>query len=73
MSLKQKQYPQAEEASQKALKLRADSYTANLNLLILYQRIGSPKAEEQAKRFEKVKEERAQRAREFLRGIRVEP
>jgi tetratricopeptide (TPR) repeat protein len=71
--LKQKQYPQAEEALQKALKLRADSYTANLNLLILYQRIGSPKAEEQAKRFEQVKEERAQRAREFLRGIRVEP
>jgi tetratricopeptide (TPR) repeat protein len=71
--LKQKLYPQAEEALQKALKLRDNSYAANLNLLILYQRTGSPKADEQAKRFERVKQEQAQRAREFLRGIRVEP
>jgi tetratricopeptide (TPR) repeat protein len=71
--LKQKQYPQAEQALQKALKLRPDSYTANLNLLILYQRTGNPKAEEQAKRFEQIKQARAQRAREFLRTVRVEP
>jgi tetratricopeptide (TPR) repeat protein len=71
--LKKKEYPQAEEALQKALKLSPDSYTANLNLMILYQRIGSPGAEEQAKRFEQIKKERAQRAKEFLRAIRVEP
>jgi len=71
--LKQKEYPQAEEALQKALKFRPDSYTANLNLMILYQRIGSPRAEEQAKRFEQIKKERAQRAKELLRAIRVEP
>jgi tetratricopeptide (TPR) repeat protein len=71
--LKQKEYPQAEEALQKALKFRPDSYTANLNLMILYQRIGSPRAEEQAKRVEQVKKERAQRAKELLRAIRVEP
>jgi tetratricopeptide (TPR) repeat protein len=71
--LKQKEYPQAEEALQKALKLSPDSYTANLNLMILYQRTGSARADEQAKRFEQVKKERAQRAKEFLRAIRVEP
>jgi len=71
--LKQKEYPQAEEALQKALKLSPDSYTANLNLMILYQRTGSPKADEQAKRFEEIKDQRAQRAKEFLRSIRVEP
>jgi tetratricopeptide (TPR) repeat protein len=71
--LKQKDYPQAEEALQKALELSPDSYTANLNLMILYQRTGSPRADEQAKRFEEIKNERAQRAKEFLRAIRVEP
>ena len=71
--LKQKEYPRAEEALQKALKFNPDSYTANLNLMILYQRIGSPRADEQAKRFEQIKTERAQRAKEFLRAIRVEP
>jgi len=71
--LKEKEYLQAEEALQKALKLNPDGYTANLNLMILYQRIRSPKADEQAKRFEQIKKERAQRAKEFLRAIRVEP
>lgn len=71
--LKQKEYRQAEEALQKALEFNPDSYTANLNLMILYQRTGSPRADEQAKRFEQIKKERAQRAKEFLRAIRVEP
>jgi tetratricopeptide (TPR) repeat protein len=71
--LKQKEHPQAEEALQKALELNPDSYTANLNLMILYQRIGSPRADDQAKRFEQIKKDRAQRAKEFLRAIRVEP
>ena len=71
--LKQKEYPRAEEALQKALEFNPDSYAANLNLMILYQRIGSPRADEQAKRFEQIKKERAQRAKEFLRAIRVEP
>jgi len=71
--LKQAQYPQAEEALLRALKLNPDSYAANLNLMILYQRIKSPKADEQAKRFEQIKKERARRAQDLLRSIQVEP
>jgi len=73
VQLKQREYAPAEEALEKALKLRPDGYAANLNLLILYQRTRNPKAEEQSKRFEQLKEERAQRAMEFLRTIEVKP
>ena len=71
--LKRKEYPQAEEALERALKISPDSYLANLNLMVLYQRTGSPKAADQAKRFEQIKEKRALRAKEFLRTIQVEP
>jgi len=71
--LKQREYASAQEALQKALKLNPDSYAANLNLMILYQRTKNPRAEEQTKRFEQVKEERARQAREFMRTIEVRP
>jgi Flp pilus assembly protein TadD len=71
--LKQKEYSQAEEALEKALKLSPDNYAANLNLLMLYQRTKNPKAEEQAKRFGQLKEERAQQQREFFRAVVVNP
>jgi len=73
VQMKQKEYAPAEEALEKALKLSPDGYAANLNLLILYQRTKNPKAEEQSKRFEQLKEERAQHAMEFLRTIEVKP
>ena len=71
--LKQAQYPQSEEALLKALNLKPDSYLANLNLMVLYQRTKSPKADEQAKRFEQIKKQRARRAQDLLRSIQVEP
>jgi len=69
--LKQKDYSEALEALQKALAINPDSYTANLNLMILYQRTKDPKTDEQAKRFDQVSKERAQRAKDFLRTIQV--
>jgi len=71
--LKQKQYGQAEEALQKALQLKPSSYTANLNLMILYQRTKDPRAAAQAQRFDEVRKERAEKAKEFLRTIEVRP
>ncbi|MGO8790778.1 MAG: tetratricopeptide repeat protein [Terriglobia bacterium] len=71
--LKQKDYPDATSDLQKALEIDPDNYTANLNLMILYQRTKDPKADEQAKRFEQVREERAQRVKDFLRTIEVRP
>jgi Flp pilus assembly protein TadD len=71
--IKRKEYPQAEVALEKALQLNPSSYAANLNLLILYQRTNNPKATQQAKRFDQVKQETNERAKEFLRMIEVRP
>jgi tetratricopeptide (TPR) repeat protein len=73
LHMKQKEYPQAEEAFQRALKLNPDSYTANLNLMMLYQRTKDPRAEAQAKRFDKIKEEHVRRTDESLWTIEVQP
>jgi tetratricopeptide (TPR) repeat protein len=71
--LKQREYAPAQQALEKALELNPNNYVANLNLMILYERTKNPKAEEQKARFDKVKDERAQRAKEFLRTIEVKP
>jgi tetratricopeptide (TPR) repeat protein len=71
--MKQKDYAQAEKALQRALKANPDSYTANLNLLVLYQRTKDPRAEAQAKRFDEVRERRAQKAQESFWSIEARP
>lgn len=73
LHLKQKQYPEAEKALRQALDLDPESYTGNLNLVILYQRTRDPRADAQAKRFEEIRAQRAERAKEFLRTIVVQP
>ena len=71
--LKQRDYPNARRDLQKALEINPDDYTANLNLLILYQRTKDSKADEQAKVFERISQERTQRVRDFMRTIQVRP
>jgi len=71
--LKQKQHPAAEEALRKAIEISPDNYTANLNLMILYQRTNDPRAEAQAKRFEEISKQRNEKQKEFLRTIEVKP
>jgi Flp pilus assembly protein TadD len=71
--LKQKQHAEAEKNLRQALDLNPDSYMANLNLLILYQRTKDPRTDEQAKKFDKIRAERAERSKEFLRTIVVQP
>lgn len=73
IQMKRREYALAQQALEKALKLNPDGYSANLNLMILYQRTKNPKAEEQAKRFGQIKEEWAKRALEFMRTIEVRP
>jgi tetratricopeptide (TPR) repeat protein len=73
LELKQKNYQEAEKALRKALEIDPEGYTANLNLMILYQRTKDPRAEAQAKRFEEIKKLRAEREKEFLRTIEVRP
>jgi len=73
IQLKQKNYPEAEANLRKALEISPESYPANLNLMILYQRTKDPRADAQAKRFEEIKKLRAERENEFLRTIEVRP
>lgn len=69
--LSQKEYGPAEQALLHALEIDPDNYTANLNLMMLYQRTRDSHAEAQTQKFEEVKKKRAERAKEFLRTIEV--
>jgi len=73
IDLKQKDYPAAEKALRKAIEITPDSYTANLNLMILYQRIKDPRAESQSNRFQVISKQRSETQKEFLRTIEVKP
>jgi tetratricopeptide (TPR) repeat protein len=73
LDLKQKHYPAAEEALRKAIDISPANYTANLNLMILYQRTNDPRAEAQGKRFEEISKQRNEKQKEFLRTIEVKP
>ena len=71
--VKLKDYPQAEKALNKALELQPESYTANLNLTTLYQRTKDPRAQEQAERFQQIKEKWDKSRMEMLRTVQVVP
>ncbi|HEV2419783.1 MAG TPA: tetratricopeptide repeat protein [Terriglobia bacterium] len=71
--LNQKKYGHAEESLLRALKIDPTNYLANLNLTVLYQRTKDKRAAEQAKRFAALQTQREQRAKLFLRTIRVVP
>ena len=71
--LNRKEYSLAEKELLRALEIDPNNYTANLNLMVLYQRTKDPRAKAQASRFGEVKKRRAERAKEFLRTIEVRP
>ncbi len=71
--LKKKEYAESEQALREALDSDPDNYIANLNLMVLYQRTQDPRAEAQARKFEEVKQKRAEMAKELLRTIEVRP
>jgi tetratricopeptide (TPR) repeat protein len=71
--LNQREYAGAQEALNHALKLEPDNYLANLNLMVLYGRTKNSLARAQARRFAEVRSQREQRARWFLRTIRIVP
>ena len=71
--LKQNLYPQAEKSLRQAIALDPDTYAANLNLMLLYQRTKDPRASEQVEKFERVRAKRAELAKEFLWSIVVKP
>jgi tetratricopeptide (TPR) repeat protein len=73
IELKLKDYPSAGEALRKAIEITPDSYTANLNLTILYQRTRDSRADAQSNRLQEISQQRNERQREFLRTIEVTP
>jgi tetratricopeptide (TPR) repeat protein len=68
-----KDYKQAENQLQRALKIEPNHYTANFYLLMLYTRIKDPRQEAQAKRFDELKNLLAEKTQEFLRIVNVRP
>jgi hypothetical protein len=50
-----------------------DNYSANFNLMVLYQRTKNERAKAQGERFEEVKKRRAEQELELLRTIEVQP
>lgn len=71
--MKQKEYAQAEQSFLRALEIDPDNYTANFNLMILYQRTKDARAEAQTKRFDEVKKKQSEEALKSLRSIEVRP
>jgi Tfp pilus assembly protein PilF len=71
--VKLKQDGRAEKALRKALEMSPQSYTANLSLMMLYERTKDPRASDQVDRFNKIREVREAREKEFLRTIVVRP
>jgi len=63
----------AEQSLQKALELNPENYTANLSLMMVYERTKDPRAAEQAARFNQVREQREQRVKELMRTVEVRP
>ena len=71
--LNQKNFPQSARALEQAIKLDANNYLANLNLMKLYGRTGDPRMKAQSQRFSELNNERDERAKLFLRTVRVVP
>jgi tetratricopeptide (TPR) repeat protein len=71
--LKRRDYQAAERQIQLALKTDPGHYAANFYLLMLYTRTKDPRQEEQAKRFDELKKQLAEKTQEFLRIVDVRP
>ena len=71
--LLRKDYKQAENQLQHALKIQPDHYTANFYLLMLYTRTKDPRQDAQVKRFDELKNLLAEKTQEFLRIVNVRP
>ena len=68
-----KNYPEASKALEKAVALDPDSYAANFGLLQLYARTNDPRRDEQARRFQSVKDKSDQESKEMMRQIEISP
>jgi tetratricopeptide (TPR) repeat protein len=66
-------YTDAAEYLDHAVKIDRDNYAANFGLLQLYARTGDARREGQSKRFDEIKDNREKREHEMMRILEVRP
>ena len=71
--LTKKEYRQAQGELEHALALSPDHYQANLNLLLLYTKIGDARRDSQSQRVEELKKAAEEKSQELSRIIAIRP
>jgi len=73
ISVTKREFSQASNYLDRAVKLDPDNYGANFGLLQLYARTGDPRRDQQSKRFDEIKKEKEEQNRETMRAIEIRP
>jgi len=73
ISTTKREFPQASDYLERAIKLDPDNYGANFGLLQLYARTGDPRRDQQSKRFDEIKREKEEQNQETMRSIEIRP
>jgi tetratricopeptide (TPR) repeat protein len=73
ISVTKREFSQASDYLDRAVKLDPDNYGANFGLLQLYARTGDPRRDQQSKRFDEIKSEKEEQNRETMRAIEIRP
>jgi len=68
-----KEYRQAQMELDHALALSPDHYQANLNMLLLYTKIGDARRDSQSQRVEELKKAAKEKSQELSRIIAIRP
>ncbi|HEX6804666.1 MAG TPA: tetratricopeptide repeat protein [Terriglobales bacterium] len=71
--LTKKEYRQAQSELDRALALSPDHYQANLDLLLLYTKIGDARRDSQSRRVEELKKAAEEKSQEMSRIIAIRP
>jgi cytochrome c-type biogenesis protein CcmH/NrfG len=73
ISVTKREFSQASDYLDRAVKLDPDNYGANFGLLQLYARTADPRRDQQSKRFDEIKKEKEEQNRETMRAIEIRP
>jgi len=73
ISLQTRNFDQARSYLNDALSKDPDNYAANFGLLQLYARTADPNREQQAQRFERIKDMKQEQEKEMMRVIEIRP
>jgi Tfp pilus assembly protein PilF len=71
--LQNREFNQASSYFDRALRKDPDNYGANFGLLQLYARTGDARRDQQAHRFEQIKDMKQEQEKEMMRAIEIRP